>query len=139
MWMRIGENPWRDLAEKQLWAEKNSVPWSLQSLKDETSFWRMWSLEWMDSIGSQAMIRKIPDDVQAEIDARVASGQYADEESVLREGVELLRKRDALVERLQESRRQLDSGEVAEFDDASLAARFAELKSKAAEASRSDP
>jgi Arc/MetJ-type ribon-helix-helix transcriptional regulator len=84
------------------------------------------------------MIRKIPDDVQAEIDARVASGQYADEESVLREGVEMLRKRDALVERLHESRRQLDSGELTEYDDASLAARFDELKRKAAEASRTD-
>jgi len=49
------------------------------------------------------MIRKIPDDVQTEIDARVASGQYADEESVLREGVEMLRKRDALVERLKKA------------------------------------
>ncbi len=46
------------------------------------------------------------DATQEEVDARVASGQYADEESVLREGVEILRKRDALVERLQESRRQ---------------------------------
>ena len=84
------------------------------------------------------MIRKIPDDVQAEIDARVASGQYKDEETVLREGVEMLRKRDALVERLQESRRQLDNGELTEYNDASLAARLEELKRKAAEASRSD-
>ena len=84
------------------------------------------------------MIRKIPDDVQAEIDARVASGQNADEESVLREGVEMLRKRDTLVERLQESRRQLDSGEFTEYDDATSAARFEELKRKATEASQTD-
>ena len=35
------------------------------------------------------MIRKIPEDVQAEIATLVASDQYADEESVIREGVEL--------------------------------------------------
>ena len=58
------------------------------------------------------MIRRIPDDLQVEIDARVTSGQYADEQSVLREGIEMLRKRCALIERLQESRRQQDNGKL---------------------------
>ncbi len=47
------------------------------------------------------MIRKIPDDVQAEIDAKVASGQYADEESVLREAMASLKQFDENVADLQ--------------------------------------
>ncbi len=68
----------------------------------------------------------------------VPSGQYADKKSVLRQGVQMLRKRDALVERLRESRRQLDHGKMTEYDDTSLAVRFQELEGKAAEASRTD-
>ena len=46
------------------------------------------------------MIRKIPDDVQAAIDAKVASGQYADEESVLREALASLDEFDEDVAKL---------------------------------------
>lgn len=49
------------------------------------------------------MIRKIPDDVQADIDARVASGQYADEEAVLREAMASLRDFDEDVAKVQEA------------------------------------
>ena len=47
------------------------------------------------------MIRKIPDDVQADIDARVASGQFADQESVLREAMASLREFDEDVAKVQ--------------------------------------
>ena len=47
------------------------------------------------------MIRRIPDDVQAEIDARVASGQYKDEETVLREAMASLRDFDEDVAKVQ--------------------------------------
>jgi Arc/MetJ-type ribon-helix-helix transcriptional regulator len=47
------------------------------------------------------MIRKIPDDVQAAIDEKVASGQYADEEAVLREAMASLREFDENVADLQ--------------------------------------
>ena len=49
------------------------------------------------------MIRKIPDDVQAAIDAKVASGQYADEETVLREAMASLTEFDEDVARVQEA------------------------------------
>ena len=48
------------------------------------------------------MIRKIPDDVQAAIDAKVASGQYADEESVLREAMASLDDFDENVAKVQQ-------------------------------------
>ena len=47
------------------------------------------------------MIRKIPDDVQAAIDAKVASGQYADDETVLREALASLDEFDEDLAKLQ--------------------------------------
>jgi Arc/MetJ-type ribon-helix-helix transcriptional regulator len=47
------------------------------------------------------MIRKIPEDVQAAIDAKVASGQYADEETVLREAMASLEEFDEDVAKVQ--------------------------------------
>ena len=47
------------------------------------------------------MIRKIPDDIQAAIDAKIASGQYADEETVLREAMASLQDFDEDVAKLQ--------------------------------------
>ncbi len=49
------------------------------------------------------MIRKIPDDVQAAIDEKVASGQYADEETVLREAMASLDEFDENVAKVQEA------------------------------------
>ena len=46
------------------------------------------------------VIRKIPDDVQAAIDAKVASGQYSDEETVLREALASLDEFDEDVAKL---------------------------------------
>jgi Arc/MetJ-type ribon-helix-helix transcriptional regulator len=47
------------------------------------------------------MIRRIPEDVQAAIDAKVASGQYADEETVLREAMASLEEFDEDVAKVQ--------------------------------------
>ena len=58
----------------------------------------------------------------------LARGKYGSREEALDAGVELLRKRDELVDRLRESRRQLDAGEFTEYDGESLKARFDELK-----------
>ncbi len=58
------------------------------------------------------MIRKIPDDVQAAIDAKVASGQYADEETVLREALTSLDEFDEDVAKLQIAIRDWHSGEA---------------------------
>ena len=49
------------------------------------------------------MIYRIPDDVQAEIDARVASGQYTGDESVLREAMAGLREFDDDVAKVEEA------------------------------------
>ena len=46
------------------------------------------------------MIRKIPDDVQAAIDAKVASGQYEDDATVLREALASLDEFDEDVAKL---------------------------------------
>jgi Arc/MetJ-type ribon-helix-helix transcriptional regulator len=47
------------------------------------------------------MIQRIPDDVQAEIDRQMASGQYPDEEAVLRDAMASLREFDENVADLQ--------------------------------------
>lgn len=74
---------------------------------------------------------------QAYIDGQVAGGAFASRDEAIDAGIALLRKRDELVARLKESRRQLDNGEFIEHDDDSLAARFEELKAKAAARSQS--
>ena len=47
------------------------------------------------------MIRRIPDDIQAAIEAKVSSGQYADEEAVLREAMASLDEFDEDTAKLQ--------------------------------------
>lgn len=47
------------------------------------------------------MIQRIPDDVQAEIDRQMASGQYPDEDAVLRDAMASLREFDENVADLQ--------------------------------------
>ena len=62
--------------------------------------------------GNHAMIRKIPDDVQAAIDAKVASGTYADEETVLREALASLDEFDEDVAKLKTAIDDWQSGDV---------------------------
>ena len=57
------------------------------------------------------MIRKIPDDIQAAIDAKVASGQYADEETVLREAMASLSEFDEDVAKVQQAIDHWQSGD----------------------------
>ena len=83
------------------------------------------------------MSQSLSPENEAYVDGQVASGVFASRDEVIDAGVALLRKREALVRRLQESRRQLDNGEFADYDDDSLAARFDELKAKAAARSQS--
>ncbi len=61
------------------------------------------------------MIRKIPDDVQAAIDAKVASGTYADEETVFREALASLDEFDEFDEGVSKLKAAIDdwqSGDV---------------------------
>lgn len=62
--------------------------------------------------GGENVIRKIPDDVQAAIDAKVASGQYADDETVLREALASLDEFDEDVAKLKTAIDDWRSGDV---------------------------
>lgn len=64
---------------------------------------------------------------------QVANGTYRDRGEALDAAVELLRLREQLLERIDEGRRQLDSGDFVEHDDDSLREFFAELKQRTAE------
>ena len=83
------------------------------------------------------MSQSLSPENQAFIDGQVAGGVFASPDEAIDAGVALLRKHNELVAQLQESRRQLDEGEFTEYDDESLAARFDELKAKAAARSQS--
>ena len=61
----------------------------------------------------------------------VETGTFASRRQALDESVALLRKRNELMERIAEGRRQLDAGECFEFDDASLEEYFGRLKLQA--------
>jgi Arc/MetJ-type ribon-helix-helix transcriptional regulator len=87
--------------------------------------------------GESEMSQSLSPENQAYIDSQVAGGAFASRDEAIDAGVALLRKRDELVGRLKESRRQLDEGELTQYDDESLAARFDELKAKAAARSQS--
>ena len=65
------------------------------------------------------------------IQQQIASGHFHDRREVLDAGILLLRKKQELLGRLDESRRQLDCGEFAEYDDESLRQRFEQLKDAA--------
>lgn len=58
------------------------------------------------------MIRRIPDDIQAAIEAKVSSGQYADEEAVLREAMASLDEFDEDTAKLQTAIQDWKSGDA---------------------------
>ena len=62
--------------------------------------------------GGDSVIRKIPDDVLAAIKAKVSSGQYADEETVLREAMASLDEFDEDVAKLEAAIQDWKSGDV---------------------------
>jgi Arc/MetJ-type ribon-helix-helix transcriptional regulator len=68
---------------------------------------------------------------EAFIQQQVAVGAYRDRTDALEAGVEMLRKRQALIDRLDEGRRQLDEGEYVEFDEKGLRDFFESLKERA--------
>lgn len=70
-------------------------------------------------------------DNEAFITAAVARGAFRSRAEVIDAGVEMLRKHDELLARLDEGRRQLDDGEYVEFDEAGLKEFFEQLKERA--------
>jgi Arc/MetJ-type ribon-helix-helix transcriptional regulator len=65
------------------------------------------------------------------IQQQVAVGAFRDRTDAIEAGVEMLRKRQALIDRLDEGRRQLDQGEYVEFDEKGLRDFFESLKDRA--------
>jgi Arc/MetJ-type ribon-helix-helix transcriptional regulator len=60
----------------------------------------------------------------------VEQGLFHDRSAVINAGLELLRKRQALIDHLTESDRQLQVGEFTDYDEESLGKRFEELKQR---------
>jgi putative addiction module CopG family antidote len=61
------------------------------------------------------------------IQQEIAAGRYGTAAEVLNAGLEVLRQRQALLSRIDESRRQLDEGEFTRYDDEGLERRLNEL------------
>jgi putative addiction module CopG family antidote len=64
------------------------------------------------------------------IQSQLERGLFGDRSAVINAGLELLRKRQALIAHLTESDRQLEAGEYTDYDDESLQRRFKELKDR---------
>jgi|tagenome__1003787_1003787.scaffolds.fasta_scaffold15651026_1 Arc/MetJ-type ribon-helix-helix transcriptional regulator len=79
----------------------------------------------------------LPPDLEMFIEQQVSIGAFKDRDKALEAGVDLLRQRQALIDRLTESRRQLDEGEFVDFDDEGLDCFFELLLAKAEARSKS--
>lgn len=64
------------------------------------------------------------------IEQQVAAGVFPTRTEAIDAAIELFRQRKDLLDRLDEGRRQLDHGEYSEYDGASLAKRFDELRTR---------
>lgn len=65
------------------------------------------------------------------IQQQIAVGTFRDRSDAIEAGVELLRQRQALLDRLDESTRQLQNGDYLEFDEESLRQFFERLTYRA--------
>jgi Arc/MetJ-type ribon-helix-helix transcriptional regulator len=66
-------------------------------------------------------------DTESFIQQEIALGTFPSREQALEAGVALLRRRRELINRLTESRRQLDEGEYVEYDEEGLRQLFEKL------------
>jgi Arc/MetJ-type ribon-helix-helix transcriptional regulator len=73
------------------------------------------------------MARNLSPQVESFIQQEVALGTYRSRNDAIEAGVELLRQRKALLDRLDEGRRQLDEGEYEVYDDEGLRQLFEQL------------
>jgi putative addiction module CopG family antidote len=64
------------------------------------------------------------------IQEQIAAGRYVSPDEVVNAGLEMLRKRQALLSFIDEGRRQLDEGEYTEYDEDGLRRRFEELQER---------
>ncbi len=65
----------------------------------------------------------------------IERGSFHDRGAVLDAGIELLRLRGELVDRIEKGHCQLKDGQYTDYDDASLRARFCDLEKRASKAS----
>ena len=66
------------------------------------------------------------------INRQVAAGEYADRSAALDAAIELLRNRSRTLEKIDNGRRQLETGEFNQYDDdETLRQRFDDLKQRA--------
>ncbi len=76
-------------------------------------------------------------EIQSIVDEQLATGQYGSADEVVLEAVRLLAERNRRLERLRREIQigcdEIERGEYTDYDDASLKARFDELKQRAAE------
>ncbi len=61
----------------------------------------------------------------------IARGTFHDRTEALDAGVDLLKQRQELIDRLTESRKQLDGGEYTELNETALEQLFGDLKNRA--------
>jgi Arc/MetJ-type ribon-helix-helix transcriptional regulator len=77
------------------------------------------------------MSSELSSDSESFIEQQVALGIYRDRTDAIEAGVELLRQHKALLDRLDEGRRQLEEGDYVEFDQEGLRQFFDGLKERA--------
>jgi len=77
------------------------------------------------------MSTELSNDSESFIQQQISIGIYRSRTDVIEAGVELLRQQKALLDRLDEGRRQLDQGEYVEFDREGLRQFFEGLKERA--------
>jgi Arc/MetJ-type ribon-helix-helix transcriptional regulator len=82
------------------------------------------------------MIPQLSPENEAFIQQGLATGVFGSRDAVIDAGVALLRQRTRLLERIDESRRQLDEGDFVEYDEQSLQVVFEQLKQRAREESK---
>lgn len=79
------------------------------------------------------MASDISRDSEEFIEQEIAEGRYRDRAEAIDAGIGLLRQQRSLVNRLANSRRQLDNGECVELGSAGLRQLFNDLKDRAQE------
>jgi Arc/MetJ-type ribon-helix-helix transcriptional regulator len=77
------------------------------------------------------MSNNLSSDNEAFINDAIARGAYRDRADVIDAGVDMLRRHEQLLARIDEGRRQLDEGEYVDFDDEGLKDLPEELKVRA--------
>jgi Arc/MetJ-type ribon-helix-helix transcriptional regulator len=77
------------------------------------------------------MASELSPDTESFIQQEIAVGAFQSREDAIEAGVKMLRRRRELMDRLAESRRQLDEGEYVEYDDEGLRQLFEQLIARA--------